>query len=144
MEVIMRVRSLVVAALLLAVFWVSHGTIANGQSVGLVKVTPLGSHLGELCRNDRALLFEDPTGIRILYDPGRTVDETDGRLGDVHVMLLSHAHTDHIGDARPSPGGGTCAAPAVGAANPNSNFASIAALQNAAVLSPGELSGYLS
>src|SRR5213594_860131 len=116
----MRVRSLVV-------------TVATGQPAALVKVTPLGSHTGELCRNDRALLFEDPTGVRILYDPGRTVDETDGRLGDVHVMLLSHAHTDHIGDARPNPGAGTCAAPAGGGANSNTNFASIAALKNAAV-----------
>jgi len=90
------------------------------------------------------LLFEDPTGVRILYDPGRTVDEADGRLGDVHVMLLSHAHNDHIGDVRPATGGGTCAAPAAGAANPNTNFAAIAALKNAAVLAPGELSTYLS
>src|SRR5437762_2495227 len=114
------------------------------QGSGLVKITPLGSHAGELCRNDRAMLFEDPSGVRILYDPGRTVDEMDARLGDVHVMLLSHAHTDHIGDTRPISGGGTCAAPASGAANPNSNFASIAAAKNAAVLAPGELSGYLS
>jgi len=140
----MRVRSLGVAAPLLVVFWVSDGAVGNGQSSGLVKVTPLGSHTGELCRNDRALLFEDPTGVRILYDPGRTVDEADGRLGEVHVMLLSHGHTDHIGDVRPNPGGGTCAAPAVGAANPNTNFAAIAALKNAAVLAPGELSSYLS
>src|SRR5437764_15417025 len=114
------------------------------QGSGLVKITPLGSHAGELCRNDRAMLFEDPTGVRILYDPGRTVDETDPRLGDVHVMLLSHAHTDHLGDTRPVPGGGSCAAPATGAANANSNFASIAAAKSAAVLAPGELSGYLS
>jgi L-ascorbate metabolism protein UlaG (beta-lactamase superfamily) len=143
-EVIMRVRSLVVAAPLLGLFWASHGTVAIGQSPTLVKVTPLGSHAGELCRNDRALLFEDPTGVRILYDPGRTVDESDGRLGDVHVMLLSHAHNDHIGDVRPTPGSGTCAAPVTGAANPNTNFAAIAALKNAAVLAPGELSTYLS
>ena len=139
----MRVPS-AVAATLLVVVWVSYPTVANGQSSTLVKVTPLGSHTGELCRNDRALLFEDPTGVRILYDPGRTVDEADGRLGDVHVMLLSHAHTDHIGDVRPSPGAGSCAAPAAGAANPNSNFAAIAALKNAAVLVSGELSTYLS
>src|SRR5262245_65504767 len=37
-------------------------------SAQTVKVTPLGSHTGELCQNDRALLFEDPTGVRILYD----------------------------------------------------------------------------
>ena len=142
----MHVRSLVVAAHLLGLFWISHATVAIGQSfpTALVKVTPLGSHAGELCRNDRALLFEDPTGVRILYDPGRTVDETDGRLGDVHVMLLSHAHNDHVGDVRPIVGGGSCAAPATGAANPNTNFAAIAALKNAAVLAPGELSTYLS
>src|SRR5947207_6786398 len=140
----MRVRSLVVAAPLLVFLWVSNGTVANGQSPALVKVTPLGSHAGELCRNDRALLFEDPTGVRILYDPGRTVDEADGRLGEVHVMLLSHAHNDHVGDVRPSTGGGTCAAPATGAANANTNFAAIAALKSAAVLAPGELTTYLS
>ena len=33
-----------------------------------VKITPLGSHDGEFCQNDRAMLFEDPTGVRILYD----------------------------------------------------------------------------
>ena len=140
----MRVRSIVVATSLLVGVWISYGAVASGQSAALVRVTPLGSHAGELCRNDRALLFEDPTGVRILYDPGRTVDETDGRLGEVHVMLLSHAHTDHIGDSRPVPGGGTCAAPAAGAANVNSNFVSIAAAKNAAVLAPGELSGFLS
>ena len=38
-----------------------------------VKVTPLGSHDGELCPQDRALIFEDPNGTRILFDAGRTV-----------------------------------------------------------------------
>src|SRR5436190_6715838 len=119
----MRVRSFVVVASLLAVLWVTHGIVASGQSLALVKVTPLGSHAGELCRNDRAILFEDPTGVRILYDPGRTVDESDPRLGDVYVMLLSHAHTDHLGDTRPNRSvSGTCAAPATGPANPDSNF----------------------
>jgi len=32
-----------------------------------VKITPLGSHAGELCANDRAIVFEDPTGVRFLY-----------------------------------------------------------------------------
>ena len=35
-----------------------------------VKITPVGSHPGELCANDRATIFEDPTGVRILYDAG--------------------------------------------------------------------------
>ena len=139
----MRLSRFVLAAFVAGGCLVVAGAVVNGQSAGVVRVTPLGSHTGELCRNDRAMLFEDPSGVRILYDPGRTVDETDARLGDVHVMLLSHAHTDHVGDARPISGGGTCAAPATGATNINSNFASIAALKNAAVLAPGELSSYL-
>jgi len=54
-------------------------------------------------------------------------------------MLLSHAHNDHIGDVRPSTarhmrGAGD------GAATRTPNFAAIAALKNAAVLAPGELS----
>jgi L-ascorbate metabolism protein UlaG (beta-lactamase superfamily) len=135
-----KLSCLLTLALVCGLAAISGTTHAQGA---LVKVTPLGSHTGELCRNDRAILFEDPTGVRVLYDPGRTVDETDGRLGDVHVMLLSHAHNDHVGDVRPA-GGGTCAAPATGASNPNTNFAAIAAAKNAAVLAPGELSTYLS
>jgi L-ascorbate metabolism protein UlaG (beta-lactamase superfamily) len=90
------------------------------------------------------IVFEDPSGVRILYDPGRTVDETDGRLGEVHVMLLSHAHSDHIGDARPTTANaGTCATPATTSALPNTVFVDIAAAKNAAVLAPGELSDFL-
>ena len=66
-----------------------------------VKITPLGSHAGELCSRDRATLFEDPTGVRILYDAGHSVTGGDDpRLGTVHVVLLSHAHGDHIGDQK--------------------------------------------
>ncbi len=43
---------------------------ANAQNV---KITPVGSHPGELCANDRATIFEDPTGVRIFYDAGHTV-----------------------------------------------------------------------
>ena len=38
-----------------------------------VKITPIGSHPGELCANDRAIIFEDPTGVRFLYDPAHNV-----------------------------------------------------------------------
>ncbi len=139
----MRLPAVVVVVASLVVCAGSRGP-ALAQNSGLVKITPLGSHAGELCRNDRALLFEDPAGVRILYDPGRTVDETDTRLGDVHVILLSHAHTDHIGDVRPNRSSpGTCAAPASGGANPNTNLASIAALKNSALFVPGELDSFL-
>ncbi len=54
------------AAILLAVIpWRPEAVTQSG----VVKVTPLGSHAGELCARDRALLFEDPGGARILYDP---------------------------------------------------------------------------
>src|SRR6185369_16455563 len=76
-----------------------------------VKVIPVGSHPGELCANDRATIFEDPTGVRILYDAGQTVTGgDDARLGAIHVVLLSHAHGDHIGDQKlKALGAGQCA-----------------------------------
>jgi L-ascorbate metabolism protein UlaG (beta-lactamase superfamily) len=65
-----------------------------------VKITPLGSHDGEFCILDRAMVFEDPDGTRILYDPGRTVrGPDDPRLEKIDGVLLSHVHSDHLGDA---------------------------------------------
>ncbi len=78
--------------------------LTSGYSVAYgktVKITPLGQRTGEFCFLDRALLLEDPTGVRILYDPGNTIaGGTDPRLGDVHVILITHAHTDHLGNAK--------------------------------------------
>src|SRR5262245_33130856 len=125
----MLIQGLKIAAVCLVAWTLAAilcGETARAQST-LVKLTPLGSHSGELCADDRALLFEDPTGVRILYDPGFTTDETDPRLGEVHVILLSHAHVDHIGANRSNRGGGSCATPARGAANASSNLATIAA-----------------
>jgi L-ascorbate metabolism protein UlaG (beta-lactamase superfamily) len=114
-------------------------------SAQTVKVTPLGSHAGELCANDRALLFEDPTGVRILYDAGRTVaGGTDARLGDVHVVLLTHAHGDHIGDTKAAGlNAGTCERPETLSAAPHSNTAEIAAAKNAAIIVSNDMGAFL-
>src|SRR5574339_468314 len=65
-----------------------------------VKVTPLGGIEGEFCAQDRALVFEDPNGTRVLYDPGRTVAGAgDPRLGKIDIILVSHMHGDHVGNA---------------------------------------------
>lgn len=136
----MRVRqSSQLAVLFLSLGWSS--TYAQ-----TVKITPLGSHAGELCQNDRALLFEDPTGVRILYDAARTITGgTDPRLGDVHVVLLSHAHGDHIGDTKAAElNAGTCANPGTVSAAPNSNTAEIAAAKNSAVVVSNDMAAFLS
>src|ERR1700675_3803246 len=73
-----------------------------------VKITPIGSHPGELCANDRAIIFEDPTGVRFLYDAAQNVTYgNDPPLGAIHLVLLSHMHGDHVGDLkRKAPGAG--------------------------------------
>ncbi|MDD9902669.1 MAG: MBL fold metallo-hydrolase [Rhodospirillaceae bacterium] len=83
------------------------------QAAKNVKVTPLGSVDGEFCRLDRALIFEDPDGTRILYDAGRTVaGPDDPRLGKIDAVLISHVHGDHLGDRRiEKVNDGTCAKP---------------------------------
>jgi len=101
-----------------------------------VKITSLGSHVGELCTRDRATIFEDPTGVRILYDAGQSVTGGDDpRLGKIDVVILSHAHGDHIGDMRlKAAEAGTCENPEVASAAPNSTTAEIVAAKNAAVV----------
>ena len=47
--------------------------LAQAALAADVKVTPLGGQEGEFCPQDRALVFEDPNGTRILYDAGRTM-----------------------------------------------------------------------
>jgi L-ascorbate metabolism protein UlaG (beta-lactamase superfamily) len=110
-----------------------------------VKITPLGSHPGELCTSDRALIFEDPTGVRLLYDAGHTVTGADDpRLGTIHMVLLSHAHGDHIGDRKlKSLGAGTCAAIESVSAGPNSNTAEIAAAKKAAIVMTSDMGAFV-
>jgi L-ascorbate metabolism protein UlaG (beta-lactamase superfamily) len=129
-------------ALLFIVFLISGWSLARAQAV---KITPLGSHAGEFCQNDRALLFEDPTGVRVLYDAGSTVaGASDARLGEVHVILLSHAHGDHIGGAKaPGLNAGTCNKPQTVSATPNSNTAEIAVAKNSAVMTSRPMATFL-
>jgi len=107
-----------------------------------VKVTPLGGIDGEFCPQDRALVFEDPNGTRILYDPGRTVaGGGDPRLGKIDIVLVSHMHGDHAGNAHnKAPNSGTCAAPDMSvSAMPNSNAANIAIAKKAKIVTGSEM-----
>ena len=110
-----------------------------------VKITPLGSHPGELCANDRATLFEDPTGVRILYDVGHTLTGADdARLGDIHVVLLTHVHGDHIGDQKlKAVGAGTCANSGRVPAGPHSVTAEVAAAKNAAIAMTSDMGAFI-
>ncbi len=107
-----------------------------------VKVTPLGGQEGELCPQDRALVFEDPDGTRILYDAGRTVaGPDDPRLGKIDGILVSHMHGDHLGNAHnKAPNSGSCDKPDVSvSALPNSNSVNIALAKNAKVITGSEM-----
>ena len=107
-----------------------------------VKVTPLGSHKGEFCRFDRALIFEDPDGTRILYDAGRTVaGATDPRLGNIDALLVSHMHGDHVGDKHiAAPGAGSCLKPkASETVYLQTNTANIAAAKDALIVTGSEM-----
>lgn len=110
-----------------------------------VKITPLGSHAGEFCAFDRALILEDPNGTRLLYDVGRTVrGAADPRLGTIDAVLLSHVHGDHLGDRhQPSPEAGTCAQPDVSVSDaPESGTVKVTVAKNAKLLVGGEMASF--
>jgi len=125
------------------------GCAATAQNAGpgTVKITSLGSHDGELCPLDRAIVFEDPDGTRILYDAGRTVrGPADPRLGKIDAILLSHVHGDHLGDLiQPSANAGTCPRPDFSVnVTPNSNMVNIAMAKQAPMIVGGEMGSFLS
>jgi L-ascorbate metabolism protein UlaG (beta-lactamase superfamily) len=106
-----------------------------------VKVTPLGGIAGEFCAQDRALVFEDPDGTRVLYDPGHTVaGGADPRLGRIDVILVSHMHADHVGEAHiKAVGAGTCAKPDLSVPTPQTNVVDIALAKKARIVTGSEM-----
>jgi L-ascorbate metabolism protein UlaG (beta-lactamase superfamily) len=138
----MKKLSVGIAALLVG----CAGSMTQPSGPGVVKITPLGSHDGELCPLDRAMVFEDPDGTRILYDAGFTVRGADDpRLGKIDAVLLSHVHGDHLGPAhQATANAGTCGKPAFTVKDvPNSNTANIAAGKHAKVLVGSDMDHFL-
>lgn len=134
----MLVRSIGLAIALFGLGAISAGS-AEAQTVS---VTPLGSHDGEFCRFDRAMVFEDPDGTRILYDAGRTVAGAgDPRLGKIDALLVSHMHGDHVGDRHiDAVNAGECGAPAMTTVvAPNTNSVNIALEKSALIVTGSEM-----
>lgn len=132
--------------------WIFGAVVASILGLGMVpaqaqnvKITSLGSVPGEFCPLDRAILFEDPSGVNILIQPGRTVSGADDPRLDgvaVHALLVDHAHGDHIGDRIDVVG---CSFTTATDLAPTGipNVADIAAGKNSAILVGGELVGWL-
>lgn len=128
---------------------IAAASFAAAQSVvaANVKITPLGSHDGEFCRFDRAMILEDPDGTRLLYDAGRTVaGPEDPRLGKIDVLLVSHMHGDHVGDRHLTQvNAGECGNPDVSVvAAPNTNTVNIVLAKNAKVITGSEMPRFFS
>lgn len=137
----MRPITFALTALAVGIVGLSGGT-AMAQTV---KITPLGSHDGEFCRLDRAMIFEDPDGTRILYDAGRTVAGAgDARLGDIDAVLLTHVHGDHLGDRHiGSVNAGDCGAPDFSVVDaPVSNSVNIVVAKKAKFIVGAEMASF--
>ena len=126
----------------IAAFGAMSALLSFSAVAQVVKVTPLGGIDGEFCPQDRALIFEDPNGTRILYDPGRTVAGADDpRLGKIDIILVSHMHGDHVGNAHnKAPNAGTCDKPDMSvSAMPNSNAVNIAVAKKSKIVTGSEM-----
>lgn len=125
----------------------TNSSIADTVTTDTVKVTPLGSQEGEFCQFDRALIFEDSNGTRLLYDPGRTVaGAEDERLGKIDIILISHMHDDVLGDKHISAvGGNECTETQLSiSSSPNTNVVNIALAKNSKIISGGEMPRFFS
>lgn len=139
----MRISPLLYSAVL-SLICAETVTPAHSQTV---KITTLGSHVGEMCGRDRAMVFEDPNGTTVLFDAGRTVAGADDpRLPKkLDVVLVSSVHGDHQGDRRiAKPGDGSCKRPKTDVKTvPNSNSVEIAAKKGAFIVAAGQMDSYL-
>jgi L-ascorbate metabolism protein UlaG (beta-lactamase superfamily) len=129
------------------VAWVATGCTSAPPAAGgpTVKITPLGGFEGEFCAQDRALIFEDPNGTRVLFDPGRSVvGATDARLGKIDIILVSHLHGDHVGNAHTrAVGAGTCANPDMSVSDiPNSNAVNIALAKRSKIVTGSDMPSF--
>lgn len=126
----------------LALLGAISAVIASPAMAQAVKVTPLGGIDGEFCPQDRALVFEDPNGTRILYDPGRTVAGADDpRLGKIDIILVSHMHGDHVGNMHTkAPNAGSCDKPDLSvSALPGTSAVNIAIAKKAKIVTGSEM-----
>jgi L-ascorbate metabolism protein UlaG (beta-lactamase superfamily) len=136
------IRKHLLLALCIGTAAFAHSALAQN-----VKVTPLGSHDGEFCPRDRALIFEDPDGTRVLYDAGQTVrGANDPRLGKIDAVLLTHVHGDHLGDVhQASANAGECGKPDFSVqVTPSSNTVNIAVAKQAKLIVGGEMASFFS
>ncbi len=146
----MKIRNrLLAAAIRPAMSWSAGLSILAALALPLyaqtVKVTPLGGFDGEFCAQDRALIFEDPTGTRVLYDPGRSVvGATDARLGKIDIVLVTHTHGDHLGNAHTKAvGAGTCDKPDFSVSDmPNSNAVNIALAKGSKIVTGSDMPAF--